>query len=108
MGTHSAFVWIMAALVAVGAVGRATRFIVHDHYPGMDRLRGWWIGVTRGGAWSLLIGCHFCVPPYVAAVDVAAAVIWDLPFTWWLINAWLALSYAASILVSYDEPAPEE
>lgn len=97
-----------AALIAVLAVGRAARLLTHDDFPPAERLRSWWLVHT--GDWGPLFNCPFCMAPYLAAGDLAWVLIagvhpddfWSN--AWWVVNAWAALSYAAAILVAYDEP----
>lgn len=108
---------VLAFVLAVLAVGRASRLATHDHWPPMLWLRLRWIefwGVRydgRHGAWAMLLTCPFCFAPYAAAVDLAwvlaAGLEWG-PFwssSWWVVNAWAALAYLAAIVVVYDEPA---
>ncbi len=68
----------------------------------MAWLRNKWIKFTNGGSWSVLANCHYCASPYVAASIGAWGYFTDLQKAWWFFNGWLAISYAASILVSND------
>jgi hypothetical protein len=99
---HSTFVWIAAFVLAVGGTARLTRLVTVDHYPPAAAIRRWWEGVTKFGPWSILATCFYCAAPYLAALNLAWAYIWDLQTAWWLVNGWLALSYAASIVVRFD------
>jgi hypothetical protein len=106
---------VAAAIVAFVAVGRAARLLTHDDWPPAARVRAWWINKTevRGGwraEWSGLFTCPFCMAPYLALGDLTWVVLagvepdgfWSN--AWWFVNGWAALSYAAAILVAYDEP----
>lgn len=113
-----------AFIVGVIATARAVRLLTHDHYPPAAALRRWWFNQTlaKGGwraGWVLLLsgeeghGCPFCAAPYVAAVNLAwallAGVTWDGFWSqaWWVVNAWAAVSYLAAMLVVRDEPADD-
>lgn len=102
--THDPFVLVVAAVVAVLAVGRATRLVTSDSYPPAEWARAKWINLTRAGVWSELATCPFCAAPYIAAGSLTWAWLSDLHWSWWALHLWLALSYAASMVVVRDEP----
>lgn len=97
--------WYLTAVIA-GTLGtaRATRLIVDDQYPPSAWLRNKWRELTNDGPWATLIDCAFCAAPYIAAINLAYAVLSDLHWSWWLLNGWAAVSYAASIVVVRDTP----
>lgn len=117
-------------LLAVIALARATRLVVHDPYPPIQALRTRWVGyqamrdydpTTQGertGAaygWGSLVTCPFCAAPYITAVALATAVwadVWDPDLGtlrgWWLLAAvWASVSYLAAMVVLRDEPPAE-
>jgi hypothetical protein len=97
------------AAVIVGVVGSArfVRLVTADKWPPIVKFRIWWEGKTEGDnpdeGWVLLFKCLWCFAPWVVAVNLAAALLSDLHPAWWVINGWLAASYAASWLVFHDE-----
>jgi len=96
---------VVGAAVGVGVLGaaRLTRLITKDHWPPMSFARRKYVELTEGTEWSVLAECPFCVAPYVVAADLAWAVRSDLGRRWWLVNGWLAASYAASLIVVRDD-----
>lgn len=97
-----------AFIVAVIAVGRATRLLVFDDWPPGKAFRERFV-VKMGETWGPLILCPFCTAPYLAAGDLAwYALAWEFSETaliiWWIVNVWAAISYLAAILVAYDQP----
>jgi hypothetical protein len=46
--------------------------------------------------------------PWVTLVLLVWAVLSNLHWTWWLFNAWMALSYATSWIVFHDEDGGPE
>ena len=85
------------------ATARLTRLITADEYPPSAWLRTKWDALTRDGKWSLLVHCHWCASPYVAAVVLATGELSDYHYVWWLICGWLAGSYVAAMVVERDE-----
>lgn len=98
----SHFAIICAAIVGVLAAARVTRLIVFDSYPPVAWLRAWWHKVTKDGKWAMLVDCPYCASPYVAAVILLAGELSHYHRWWWIVCGWLAASYVASIVVSYD------
>lgn len=96
--------------VAVVSVARTARLITHDTWPPIEKARPWIARQLRG--WSELVLCPFCVAPYLVigqalwfwltyrqgAHSDAFLYGWLLPHLLW------AASYAAAILVAYDQP----
>lgn len=118
---------LAAFLLAVVAVARATRLVVHDPWPPVQAARLWWVSYQAnrdwnpasqrertgpGYGWGSLVTCPFCASPYIAAVTLAVGIagdVWspDLGSLggWWLVLAvWASLSYLSSMLVLRDEP----
>ena len=96
---------VFTAVVAVLASARLTRLIVADTYPPVAWLRSKWAGLTHDGEWAALVSCSFCAAPYVSAVVLALGYWLDWPTWWYVACCWLAVSYAAAIVVQYDEPS---
>ena len=97
------FVIIAAVVVGVVATARFTRLVVSDSFPPIVRIRMGWDRLTRDGSWSELAHCPWCFAPYATAANLAAAILSDLHPAWWIVNGWLAASYAASWIVFHDE-----
>jgi hypothetical protein len=97
-------VLLAASLLAALAVARAARLVAEDDWPPSQWLRDRWIAALNGTGWDALVLCTFCVSPYLAAADLAWAVLSDLHWAWWLVNAWAALSYTAAIITARDLP----
>lgn len=100
------FSWI-AAILSVFAVGRVTRLIGFDDYPPMIWVRTRYLALLpEESAWGKLVECAFCIAPYVSALYLLGAYLVGYnagEWYWWLVQ-WGALSYAAAILVAYDQP----
>jgi hypothetical protein len=92
-----------AATVGVVAAARLTRLVTKDHWPPMSWVRRKYVELTNGTEWSVLAECPFCVAPYVVAADLTWALKSDLDRKWWVVNGWLAASYAASWIVVRDD-----
>lgn len=101
---------VAVAITIVFGAGRLTRVITYDSYPPAAAFRRWWIqSVTRGNGWARLADCFWCMSPWITALAIGtffltALAIWVL-WVWWLFWGWLALSYAAAIVLAHDEPA---
>jgi len=99
---HSTFVWIAAAVVGTLSIARTARLLVWDKFPP-------WLWVKErimarmGETWGELFMCQFCIAPYLAAGMGVWVWLSDLNVWWWIINGWWAASYAAAIVVSYDQ-----
>lgn len=97
--------WVAAALVVIFGMGRLSRLITYDDFPPAVWARELWaVRITKGNSWSKLSTCPWCLTPWLVLVDLLAAYFSDLHWLWWAFNIWFALSYAASIVVAYDEP----
>lgn len=100
---------LLAAVVGVLAVGRATRLITHDSFPPAERFREWG-GNRLGDAYGLLVECPWCMAPWLTLVDLIWAVAGTVDVDtisgtiWWLCNLWFALAYVVSMIVVRDEP----
>lgn len=95
---------LVAVVVGIGGTARLTRLIVDDTYPPAAALRSGWRRLTNDGPWAELVDCAFCASPYIAAGNLAWATLSDLHWSWWLLNGWLTVAYAASIIVVRDTP----
>jgi hypothetical protein len=94
---------VAAVPVGIVAAARLTRLVTKDHWPPMSYVRRKYVELTEGTEWSVLAECPFCVAPYVVAADLAWAMTSDLDKPWWVVNGWLAASYAASLIVVRDD-----
>lgn len=96
---------VLAILVGVLSVGRTARFLIFDDFPPMALLRkaSQKFLAHRAPRWLGITECPFCIAPYLVAGQIAWAYYSNLHWTWWLANGWWAASYAAAILVAYDE-----
>lgn len=92
-----------AVLIGVLSIARTARLICWDDFPPVAWLRVRliaWSGEKWGKVWT----CQFCLAPYLTAGMILWAYLSDLHWTWWLINGWWAASYAAAVIVAYDQP----
>jgi len=100
--------WAVATLIGVVSIARTVRLLVYDDFPPVAWLRARFLALfPEDSKWSVLIECQYCVAPYLAAGMGLWAWVSDLNTWWWVINGWWAASYAAAILVSYDQPADD-
>jgi len=105
--SHDPLYLLACFALAVLAVGRAARLVTHDSFPPAVTVRVWWFNHT--GRWGDLFGCPWCMTPWLAAADLGWAVWSGLDWhhfwgaAWLLVNLWLAVAYAAGIVVAYDE-----
>lgn len=93
----------LAILIGVISVARTARLLIFDAFPPVFWVRAHvlaWLGTSK---WAKLAECPFCLAPYLAAGNFAWAYYSDLHWSWWLLNGVWAGSYAAAILVAYDE-----
>jgi hypothetical protein len=98
---------LAAVLVAIIGTARLTRLLAEDDWPPAAWFRTRWISAFNGTGWDGLILCVFCISPYLAAANVAWAVLSDLHWAWWLFNGWLALAYLSAIITTRDLPADQ-
>lgn len=99
---------ILAAVVCVLASARLTRLVIHDTFPPSAWLRAKWELAFGDSAWGDLLRCHYCLAPWITGAVMLIG--WAAGITEpsgahgavWFAAAWLGLSYAASIVVSYD------
>jgi hypothetical protein len=96
---------IIALAVATGIISaaRLTRLFTQDSFPPAAWLRMKWDEITKDGAWAILAHCHWCLAPYMVAFVGLWGWLSGLHVLWWVINAWLAASYIASMIVERDE-----
>ena len=95
----------MAVVVGVVSVARTIRLIVYDELPPVVWLRAHILArYKEDSKWSKLWECQYCIAPYLAAGMLAWAWLSDTDTIWWVVNGWWAGSYAAAIVVSYDQP----
>lgn len=95
--------YVLAAVVAVLASARLTRLVIYDVFPPSAWIRDKWDAlVPEESKWNPLLGCHYCLAPWVTLVVMGAGWASDLHPAWWFVTSWLGLSYAASVVVSYD------
>jgi hypothetical protein len=102
-GINTYAYFALAVIVAVLSAARLTRLVVADEYPPTIRLRIWWDTKTHDGPWSKLVHCPWCFGPWAALAVGAWGYLSNLHWTWWIFNAWLAISYAVSWVVFHDE-----
>jgi hypothetical protein len=96
-------------LIGVFSLARVARFLTFDDFPPVERGRRK-IVEWLPEAWKGLMVCPFCLAPYLTAVQIA----WFLSLyhadqttflVWWVLpNFWWAMSYAAAMIVAYDQP----
>lgn len=98
--TH--FEMVCAFLVGSAASARIARLIGFDSYPPVVWLRIKWDNATHNSDWNKLIHCGYCSTPYIAAADGGWGWVTHFQLAWWIVNIWLAASYAAAYIVSYD------
>jgi hypothetical protein len=103
MATKDPLALVAAAAIGVVGAARLTRLVTKDHWPPMSTVRRKYVEATQGTEWSVLAECPFCVAPYVVGADLAWALCSELDKTWWVVNGWLAASYAASLIVVRDD-----
>lgn len=105
MLSHEWWVYALAALTSSVAVGRIVRLLVFDDFPPAKALRDWWITkLTKGGPWSKIFKCGFCMAVYLVPLSWAWAWISNLHWTWWAAHLLVACMYLAAIIVAYDQP----
>ena len=105
---HDLVVLVIATLVTIGAVGRTSRLLIFDDFPPIVWARVRFLAAfDEDNSWSKIAECPWCLTPWLMGIDMAWAYFSDLAWWWWVPNLWFGMSYAASILIAYDEPPPE-
>lgn len=98
----SNFEWVAAAVVMVGSIARLTRLVAFDSFPPSAWLRMKWDGWTKDGEWAVLVHCGYCFSMWAGIAVVGSGYLSDWHPIWWIVNGWLAASYAAAVFVAYD------
>lgn len=98
--------WVFAAIVGTLSAARITRLFVWDSYPPSAWLRTWYASHVSE-AWEPLMTCGYCFGLYASAFVLGTGWLswWqtgDLHWGWWVFNGFMALGYAASIVMAYD------
>jgi hypothetical protein len=93
---------VFAAIVGVVGSARVARLIGFDTYPPVAWLRRKWDQWTANSDWNSLVTCGYCSTPYIAGANFAWGYWTDWQFAWWLVNSWLAASYAAAVFLAWD------
>lgn len=96
------FEWVAVAIISVMSSARITRLVTWDHYPPSIWLRTKWDDWTKDGQWSLLVHCGYCFGLWAALFVVGTGWLSDWHLAWWLFNGWLAVGYAAAMVMAYD------
>lgn len=94
---------VAAVIVGIMSVARLTRLVTQDSFPPAVALRMWWDDLTDDNGWNPLLHCHWCLAPWLTIPVLLWGLFTDLQTAWWLVNGWLAASYAASMVVERDE-----
>lgn len=103
---HSTLTLVLATIVAVVSIARTARLLTYDEFPPALWLRTRFIAaLPENSPWSKIAECQYCIAPYLTLGMFGWAYLSDLHWTWWVINGWWSASYAAAIVMSYDEPA---
>lgn len=97
----SDFQWVAAAIVAAMSAARITRLITWDDFPPSVWLRIKFADLV-GDKWGKVVNCMWCFGPYAAAFVLGWGYLTGFDKWWWLFNGWLALAYAASMVVVRD------
>lgn len=102
------FLW--ALFVAIMGVGRWSRLVTYDKFPPVVWVREKWEVWTVKHAhsdWTDLLFCPWCFTPWLFLICIGwFALTFVAPFfawSWWLFWGWGAVSYVASIVISYDQ-----
>jgi hypothetical protein len=108
---------LLALLIGILSVARTARLIGFDAYPPMVWLRSYWVAYVGEEGWGKLIFCPFCSAPYLALGMAVWAWLalpgdwtdtWSAAWWWAFVNGVWGLSYLASIVVVYDQPAESD
>lgn len=97
---------VVAIGVSVLSSARLARLIVHDHWPPVVWVRKRWdLAVPEragGGGWNVLLHCHVCMTVWTSFGVLLWGHLTDFNEVWWWVNIWLAVSYAAMYVVTFD------
>lgn len=106
------FYWVAVALVTIVSASRLTRLATFDSFPPVKWMRDKYADATDGGGWQLLAFCPYCAGFWITGLVVLwgylSGVYVDRPVhdtaysVWWAVNAVLAASYLAAILMVHD------
>lgn len=98
---------ILAILVGIFGVGRLGRIMTYDDFPPAVWWRIQWAKITKDGPWTKLFTCYWCLTPWIAAVAIGwywlGYYVPVIGLLWWIFWGWLAIAYAAAILINHDE-----
>lgn len=100
---NDTLITILAVVVGVLSVGRLTRLITQDSFPPSVWLRIKWDELTNDGPWSILAHCHWCITVWITIPIGLWGWLSNLHWSWWAFNLWLAVAYAAAMVVDRDE-----
>jgi drug/metabolite transporter (DMT)-like permease len=98
----SEFEWVAAAIVAAFSAARITRLVTWDKFPPSVWLRMKYAELTHDGPWTVLVECGYCFGVYAAGFVLGWGLLSDFHWTWWAFNGWMALAYAAAIIMAFD------
>ena len=104
--TDDPLVIVAAVLTGIMGTARLTRLVVDDTWPPVIWLKSQYTGRVSE-SWAPLLSCAACFAPWVALPNLAIAIATDLHPAWWFINGWLAVAYAATMIVWRDYPNGE-
>lgn len=94
---------IAAVIVGVMSIARLTRLFTQDTFPPVVWFRMKWDDLTDDSGWNTLFHCHWCLAPWITLPIGLWGWLSDLHWSWWVFNGWLAVAYAASMIVERDE-----
>lgn len=101
----TALLCIAATIVGVMSTARLTRLITTDTWPPVVwlRIKVASFAESRGlDEWGDIVTCPYCAAPWLTFPVLAWAIWSDLHWTWWIFNGWLAVAYAAAMIVARD------
>lgn len=102
MDSSEFLLWLAKTVVLVFASARISRLFVHDHWPPAMWLRDRWDRTFSPTGWGILLNCHFCFTVWSTMLVIGWGEISAYDRWWWLGCGWLAASYAAAYVVTYD------
>lgn len=88
--------YLLASVVGILSSARLTLLVLADSWPPSVWLRMKWDDLTGDNPWAEILRCAWCLPPWVLAVNLAAALLSGLHPVWWIVNVWLAASLVTS------------